>query len=115
MPIKPKIQVKEYPKRKRVQCGKEYSLTFKIVGLVMLFNFFTICAGLYSGINFKPCWNNRNMNTRKLAYSLAVIMVSYDVLSKNAPLSTFKIRNRVSRREIILALFTVVPKVTPVL
>ena len=33
---------------------------------------------------------------------------------KNAPLPTFKTRNRVSRREIILALFTVVPKVSPV-
>ena len=55
------------------------------------------------------------MNIRKLAYSLAVVMLSYDVLSKNAPLSTFKIRNGVGKREIILALFTVVPKVTPVL
>ncbi|GAI39504.1 unnamed protein product [marine sediment metagenome] len=54
------------------------------------------------------------MNIRKLAYTLAVIMVSYDVLSKNAPLSTFKIRNRISRSEIMLALFTVVPKVSPV-
>ncbi|MCK4475774.1 MAG: hypothetical protein KAU16_03525 [Methanophagales archaeon] len=34
---------------------------------------------------------------------------------KNAPLSTFKIINRVGGREIILALFTVVPKVSPVL
>jgi len=40
-------------------------------------------------------------------------MLSYDVLSKNVPLSTFKIRNRVSTRGIILALFTVVPKVSP--
>jgi len=33
----------------------------------------------------------------------------------NAPLSIFKIRNKGSRREIILILFTVVPKVTLVL
>jgi hypothetical protein len=55
------------------------------------------------------------MNIRKLAYSLAVVMLSYGGFSKNAPLFTFKIRNKVCRREIILALLTVVPKVTPVL
>jgi len=51
------------------------------------------------------------MNTRKFAYSLAIAILSYDGFHKNAPLSTFKIRNSTSKKEIILALFTVVPTV----
>jgi hypothetical protein len=41
-------------------------------------------------------------------------MLSYDGLSKNAPLFAFKIRKGVSKREIILALFTAASEVSPV-